>query len=316
MYRIAIVVVVSFAGIASAQTGIALRMTPWEDGVQGEAHADASWTFETETDNGNADFSIGIYDLTGRVRLDETDPHSPAVGWQYSYFDLNGNDTTLPRELVDMSIAFGMGVTEIDGWGVEIVGGVGYAGQQHFNDGDAVYGIGALIVGKRLGDDQALRFYLSYDGNRSIFPDIPLPGVAWWHRIDSTLQYTVGIPFSSIIWTPADDWTVTLNYTLPLNITLKVAWDVHEQWQVFAMFDNRYDAFTLKDGRDHQRLFYQQRTAELGAKWMPCDWAEVSLSGGVAFDQEFETGFDTRDTTQVAEIDAGPFVRARATVRF
>ena len=238
---LALVVVGSFAGIASAQTGIALRMTPWEDGVQGEVNANALWTFETETDNANADFSIGIYEIDGRVRLDASDPHSPAVGWSYGYFDLNGDDPALPRELVDVSIALGMGVGEYDGWGVEIVAGVGYAGEGHFDDGDAIYGIGSVIVGKRLSEDQALRFFLSYDGNRSILPDFPLPGVAWWHRIDQALQYTVGIPFSSLTWTPAADWTVTFRYTLLLNVELEVAWDVHEQWQLFARFDNRYD---------------------------------------------------------------------------
>ena len=55
--------------------------------------------------------------------------------------------------------------------------GVGYAGEQIFDDTDAFYGKATVIVGKDFNEKSAILFALSYDGSRVIYPDIPLPAI-------------------------------------------------------------------------------------------------------------------------------------------
>ena len=54
--------------------------------------------------------------------------------------------------------------------------GGGFAGDNAFTDGSAFYGLANVTAIHSLGDDRGYMLILDYNGNRSIFPDIPRPG--------------------------------------------------------------------------------------------------------------------------------------------
>ena len=44
-----------------------------------------------------------------------------------------------------------------------------------------------LVLGKKLDRRTDLAFVIDYDGNRSVFPDVPLPGIAYRHADARTI---------------------------------------------------------------------------------------------------------------------------------
>jgi hypothetical protein len=213
-----------------------------------------------------------------------------------------------------VAVAFGLG--RCDDWEVGAVVGFGYAGNSPFGDASAWYAKADLIVSTKFDENSGLQIILDYNGNRTIFPDLPLPAVAYWRKSSDQLSYSVGLPYSSITWKPLDTLTIHADYAVPFTIDATVTWQVLEQLAIFGGFHNRYDAFFI-DGLDKERRhFFRQRSVEAGVRWSPCRNIDLSLAGGYAFDQEIEVGFDARDTDSVVEFSDEPFVRIAAEMRF
>jgi len=87
-------------------------------------------------------------------------------------------------------------------------------------------------------------------------------------------------------------------------------------FETIAGYDSRVDAFTLDDDRDNRRLFFSQKSIEVGVCWQACANARFILAGGYAFDREFEYGFDVRDLDNVRDVSAEPYLRAAVSVSF
>src|SRR5690349_14431479 len=157
-----------------AQTGPELLLKQWPQGQRVQSEGDFTLLRSGSTERSD-DFGISFYDTSGRVRLLSGARADPRMGWNYTQINTSG-DPALPSNLVDTSVAFGMGVADWSGWLAGITVGVGYAGAGAFDDGNGWYGRADLAVGRDLGNGNAFGFVIDYDGNRSILPDVPLPG--------------------------------------------------------------------------------------------------------------------------------------------
>ncbi len=301
--------VLALAGTVAAQTGPGLMLVPWK-GEQQRVEVRSSNTLLIDSEiEGGTDTDLNYFDASARFRLDPAGERQFTVGLDMTSIDF-GDDL-----FTDQSIALGLGVGQTDDWDFAVTAGIGYASDNAYEDGRAVYGKGSLIASTKFDADSGLTLVLDYDANRPIFPDVPLPGVQYWRRVDDTLRYAVGLPQSSVSWSPMDKLRLEVRYLIPLSFSARVALQVHEALEVFAGFEGRTDAFFLTERSKLRRAIFTQRTAELGVTWRPCEWFDLTAAGGYAFGQEMEVGFDIRSGTGM-DFDDTPFVRVGASLRF
>lgn len=315
--------VTSLAAAAQAQTGPGLLLGAFPPEKNAVVNADAAFFFVDQSD-ADQDFSLSTYSASGRFKLDldrvveGINRAQPRAGFDFYTMQMDDDAGVLPDNLTDMSIAFGMGVYSDDKWVAGLTVGIGYAGENLFNDGDAYYGLANFLVGYTIDDMQSLGFVLNYDGNRTFLPDVPLPGLFYTRRMpDRGLVLTVGFPFSEIEWTPHERWTFKLRYYIPETITGEVAYNLTDNWSIYAGIDSQSRAFHDNDlANNLDRIIFSQTTAEIGVRGELCEAFSITLAGGYAFNQDFEVGFDSRDSDDLLELDDAPFVRVSAEWRF
>jgi hypothetical protein len=172
------------------------------------------------------------------------------------------------------------------------------------------------MLSKQLDEKSRLSIIASYDGNRSLLPDIPLPGVAYTVIEDETLMWTAGLPFSSLSWRPDDHWTIEIAFALLYNFDAYVNYKIVDEFHLFGRFNSRLWAFQQDGLRAHDRMLFTQRRVELGARVVPCDFFEVEVAGGYAFGQETNFGFDVRQHDNGTDFDDTFYVRVGGVLRF
>ena len=301
---------------AQAQTDPALVLRPWPDGKSVQVDAEAMFLGSATTDNAAANIHLRRYDVGGRFRSDQSDASLFSFGVDLTSIDVSTTDPALPDNLVDQSVAAGIALGETGGWAFNVIVGFGYAGDNPYSDGDALYAIADVIARCRIDERSSWHMLLDYNGNRTFLPDVPLPGFGYHHRSSEAFSYTLGLPHSGIDWRPADRVSLSVGYSVPVTFRASAVYEVTDGISVFGRFDNRLDAFTLDNSRDHRRLIFQQRLIEAGVRVRPHDMVDMTLAVGYAFDQEFESGFDSRDRHGVADVSDEPFVRAALNLRF
>jgi len=307
---------------AFAQTGPALMIKPWQEGQTVETAFQARWFEKGGVKDASGGMQIQTYDAQARWQVTGEEDHSLTIGFDMSSVLISGAPVfagipSLPSQLVDTSFAIGANIGSFDEWKTDVVLGLGYNGHDHFSDSEAWYAKASLIFTREIDDQSQFQFILDYNGNRSIFPDVPLPAIAYSRQVSDGFRYTAGLPFSSIYWQPADQWTIELIYAVPTTIDLEVAYTPVEHWQIFGAFRNRLDAYRLRDGdNDNRRVFFEQRLFEAGVRWQPSNSFNVELAGGYAFSQQFTRGFDSRDTNRLAKLSDRPFVSFKVDLNF
>lgn len=278
----------------------------------------------------------------------------PRIGFATHYEALHSSDPVLPDELFDGSVAFGMGVLSAAGWVGGISFGVGHAGADFESDGNALYLQGNAVLGKTFGNGDVFGLVLDYDGNRSFLPDWPLPGFQVRKRLDRPpsprsngqgpssragpdnlaadplapdpeadpprLVLALGVPFTEVEWRPIDDLLLEVAFSIPDSFSARVDWTILGDRQVsgvglYASLQRTTESFHWNQLPGSDRLFHRMSFVEAGLNWRIHDRLELVVAGGYAFNQEFETGWDTRDTVEVAEIDDAPYARAQARIR-
>lgn len=300
------------------QSGPGLLMRPWQGEDRLELSADALWQSESETDDAaDADLSLSWYDAAGRYRFDPEAEHSVAAGFDLTHLDLDTNHPNLPERLSDQSLALGVPLGETEGgWKIGFTAGLGFAGDTPYADEDAWYAKATLIGTRQITEDKSWLLFLNYDGNRTFLPDVPIPGAAFSHRVSDSFRYTVGLPYSEVHWRPAQRLSLHARYAIPYTVNARVDYMLLEKVGVFARLENRFDAYHIEGADEHRRLFFEQRRIEGGLRWGGRDRARLELAGGLAFDQEFSTGYDARDLNNDIEVESAPYVRLGLGLRF
>ena len=301
----------------SAQTGPALVLRPFPNDTRLQLSGDASVFGDAEADDTGEDVGLTIYESAGRARLARPGEIEFRAGYDLLHIDLSTSDPRLPPRLTDQSIAVGAIFQPVDGWTPSLTLGGGYAGDTPYGDSSAWYAKSMLALSRRVGDNDRLVVTLDYDGNRPIFPDIPLPGVDYRFDVPRyDLDIAVGLPFNGVVWRPTDRLTIEAWALLWFQFEAKVNWKLADQWELFARLDSRQQAFNLDELDNHDRLLFKQRRVEAGVTWSPAQSVSFTLAGGYAFGQEFGIGFDTRNDDELLSLDDAPYVRGAFELRF
>ena len=286
---------------AFGQTDAGDLFRPWPEDQMFEIENDALLIDRGHIEHSDTDFRLNVYESFGRWRLIDDYRINPTVGYEVTYLDIHTDDDILPTRLVDQSVGFGTPLGQHGDWFYGITGAIGYAGNNPFGDSSAYYGKGTFLVGRELGGDDSLVIGIDYNGNRSIYPDIPIPGFAYTKRLDPKILAVIGVPYTSVLWELNDRLTVEVIYNIPDKFDARVSYEFIDHWRLFANLENRIMPFEIEDDDDTERLFFEQSRIEAGVRWDPGDYFGLVAAVGYAFDQEFSTGWDSRDLDEVVE---------------
>lgn len=295
----------------SAQTNPSILVMPWQD----EPHWAETFDQPLILNGGHlkgepGSIRIVHYDSFGRIKLDRenADPRF-FLGYRILTIDVDSGVKRLPSGLTDIALVGGYRVGEIgDDWKLSVLAGGGTANDNHFSNSDALYGIGAVNLSKDLDERSRLDVGVSYHGNRSIFPDIPLPYASYTTRVSDELSLTLGLPVSSVQWRIAQPVSVEVRYAVPNSFTGRVSLHLSEDVSLFAEYDRKFDGFHRHNLSGDRRLFYEMNAVGAGVRFKLGNLADVSVGGGYAFDQSMKTGWDVRDLDTVAEPSDEPYL--------
>jgi len=293
---------------ASAQSDQSMLLTPWEDNRIVEARGSAMIFDRGHMENNSGGMHLTQVESSGRWRFDTKHPIGPTVGYDYLLLSMSDQHQPFPAQLTDTSFSAGTPFLYTHGWFFMAGGGAGYAGDEAFGNGDAWYGRGFFLTGRELSTTSQILFTIDYNGNRTIFPDIPMPAGIYHKSISDNLDLILG-PVMGVIWSPTDRLTLDLRYEIPDVVDLLAKYKLNHHWSLYATFQDRRSAFHADQLPSDRRLFFHQRRAEAGLHFTPWKFAELTLAAGYAFDQEFERGWDLRDLDHIADLSDEPYLR-------
>ena len=319
MYNSRALIAVSLLSVASAfaQTGPELLLKPLAKDTNIEGDVSATAFHRGTTDNDHASFRLDVYQLEGRVRIPTESRAAPRAGFNVTVLDLDTSDPALPTQYNDYSVGVGFGFLDQSGWLGGATIGVGYAAAGAFDDSNAYYGQATLLFGKQLSPKDFLAVVVDYNGNRTVLPDVPLPGFQYRRTLSDDLTVAVGFPVSSVTWKPIEPLKIEATYTFSDNIDATIDYSITEGLGVFASYASRTYAFhddNYPDGKE--RMFFSQRLATVGVRYSPIKDVDITLAGGYAMGQRFEYGWDLRETDKIADLSDEPFARVQLAVKF
>lgn len=307
-YGLALVLASLLPSAALAQVGSALIAVPWQPGKSVSA-TNYFIGFGSESDGAGFDTDLARGVSFGRVRLDKQDPNAVSFGWLYDHTVIDSSDPLLPERLVSAAFAAGFGLGDIGDWNLKLSAGGGTSSNHIITDENSWYGVGSLVATKPLDRRSSLSLILDYDGSRSIWPDIPLPGFQYNVFESQALRYSLGVPFSTLYYQPDDRWTFDLRYIVPIGGSANISFRISDQWSAYTSYSSTTRGYHLEGESNDERFFFHQDRAELGLRYSPAPGWTWVFAGGWAFDQEFTRGFDTRDDDLVRELDDTAFLR-------
>ena len=300
-----------------------MMLKPWSnEWPRFELRTEAFYT-GTEANVTGLDVDLSIFDAVGRINLKPGSSYSPTIGFELTHFEISSGDAALPDDMTDASVAFGGNFGDVDlgetvgVWQMGYALGVGYSGTNLFEDSDGWYGKADVWAIKPIDKDTRWLVGINYDGNRVFLPDVPLPAVSYFGRASETVTYAVGLPFSRLTYKPDDRWTIDLRSALFFSFNASIRYRATNKLELFAAYVRKNEAFHVSGGAvDHRRFIFTQQRAEVGLNYKLVDNIVLTLAGGLAFGQEFEVGYDTRDTTGLRDLDDSGYVRGGIELRF
>lgn len=312
----------SLAAPAPGQTGPDLLLKQFRAEDQFELTSDWFIGLTTETDNRDVegdsfDLRADIFRLDSRIRLtpglseEGIARAQPRAGLSVSAAQFDTFDPAIPTRMLDTSIAVGMGVLAYSGWLGGVTIGAGVANSNNEDDGNGLYLEANFAIGKTFANDDSFGIVINYDGNRTLLPDWPLPGAQYLRKVGDQLTLTLGFPFSGVVWEPNDTFSLRVNYVIPDSFNARADYKVLGDLALFGSLNSSTLAThwdELEDGDD--RVFFERSQIELGISYdADPDKVKFIISVGYAFEQEFSSGFDTRDLDTLAEVDDGLYLR-------
>jgi hypothetical protein len=316
------VMLVGFAACpVLAQSGASLVVRTMPDDVAADSVVDLVVVGQGDTGNpdsdgsGTADVQMSILDIAGRIHEGAT-LYRPRVGYDYTLMRIDSDDPVLPDQLVDMAVGVGYALPDMGDYIGGIAIGLGYTGDGPFGDPQAFYGKAAISYGKKLDENREIGLVLDYDGNRTVMPDVPLPGFAYRQRIDNKLNLVAGLPVSSVEWRPYDELMFELVYTMTDRLDIRATHSLTRVLSLYGSFEQRREAFEMDELDDHDRLLFEQRRAEAGIRLKATETTSLLVAGGYAFGQKFSIGYDFGSEDEVADLSDEPYLRLSFESRF
>lgn len=301
---------------ARATTGAELFLSPFNEGKSLEISGDAYAFPQANTDGGAAShhLTLDIFQSAERWQILAGNKASPVVGHDLTYLNVVSDSPTLARHYLAESVGIGQGIAEFGQWQFALTAGVGYAGSNPYADGNALFGKASFIANDQLNAHENLVLYLQYDGNDTLFPDFPYPGIAYGNTQNPNLQYLIGLPFSAVTWKPINRLTLEAQFQLPTTLQAAATYAMTHDVDLFAAYHDNETAFFEDHG--NARTFFIQQQLELGVKYRPVKWGELTLGAGYAFGTEFRRGFSDRNLHTLLNISDAPFLHLGFALNF
>ncbi len=301
-----------------AQSGPALLIKPWPKEQFIENSTDMLFFADTTEEDNGREFTLNIVESLGRIRLLPGNIASPRIGYELTYLDIGGEDGRLPKRLTDQSLGAGFAFAKVDDWIAGATIGAGYAGDTPYGDAQGWYGKATVILFREINENHSLGFAIDYDGNRTMLPDVPLPGIQYSFKLPQrNLQLVVGAPINAVIWDVNPRTKVEATWTMLDRFDGRASYLLARHISLFGRFESRQIAFRMDEFDDtNDRLLWQQRRVEAGIYWSPYKFLKVMAAGGWAFGQDFSVGFDFRRDWKLADIDDAPYGRFGIEFRF
>ena len=302
------------ATTANAQVDPDLLNRPWDERTS-IFEGQSQYLYMVDVDNDDADDVNIFYSFSNsRFKL-ETENQSPDLAGGLRLRSLHLYTTDRPDirgAYYDWAIVGGYKFGEFtDDWSLGIIAGIGTANDNHFKNSDSYYGLGTLQFSKQLNTTDKLHLGITFDGNSDLYPDIPLPYIAYEHNDDPDLYYRIGFPYTTILWQATDLISFGMTYSFPADLLAIAGYKLNNNWSLFGEFIHSIDAFHI-DGMGSTRMFYRNNRIDGGIAFVN-QYFDIGVGVGYAFDQDLVTGFDIRDTTPLADLSnaAYGFIRVR-----
>ena len=299
-------------GSIRAQIGPRMVDEPWKDTPHWADTTDELLFFgraDTEDVDGSA--RVFYWDSRGRIKpeRESTDPLF-AIGYRAVTMDTSSPNPLLDGQLNDVAVALMGNLGELaEGWQLRLIGGMGTANDGHWDNTDALYGTATLDVCRPLDETSELHFGVTWDGNSSLLPDIPLPYIAWTTRPDESLLIVAGTRDIVVQWEPVKNLELKVQYAFPVDAAAEAGYAFLGGLSLFAQYAQTLDPYFI-DGVENQRLFYGHNRVMVGLRWVT-DYFDISIGPGYAIKSNFSTGFDLRELEKENDIDPGWFAYLR-----
>jgi len=304
-----------------AQTNEQMSRPTFPEKVWGETTDDLMFGDRGNVKDNDSPYNLFMWDSIGRFRLDSKDPNSTNIGYRYLTIDFGDNAEGVPDQLDEVSVAATVHFPQSDGTRFSLLFGAGYSGDNPFADPGGVFGIGSFIYQRPLNDRDTLYLSLDYNGVGPLFPDVPLPGIAWARR-GQQLSWEIGFPHDALHWQFAPEWSLDVNYRVPFTADVAVSYQLSDSFSLVGRYANVFNGFRLDDEPAENRAFFEVSRVEIGIRYvnphLVFDWAYVdaTLSVGYAFNQELSSGFDARDLDDFAQLSDEPYIGFMLRSRF
>lgn len=313
---VAVLAAFAVACAAHAQTDESLLLKPFQDGRSLEAESSVIWAPRSTL--GGSTGRTGMLEVfsTGRVRLSADHELNPVVGFDFTRLQFRDRSERIPAMLTDQSIGLASPLGQIGDWFIAIGAGGGYAGDEAYGNPGAWYGKGQFTVGRRLNEKEDLVFWVDYDGNRTFFPDVPLPCVAYSRKVGTDAELVLGFPASEFDWGPSERFHIDLSWEAPLTFGARAELRLSKAWSLRALYASDESAFHASGAGSTDRLFYQEQRLELGVSCTPVQGLSVTAGVGLAFARSFSTGFDDRNQSRIAQVPDRAYLRGELSFEF
>ncbi len=282
----------TFAGLVHGQQSAGLAETQTlEGGTFFGFHGNA------KTSNGQAADLFTGQD-NAYIHLDSN--NNTALVYTLDLVDVSGTDPALPPRIADVMVGLGTTLSSDGGQRIDLIIGGGYSGLHAFTHQSGLYGMGTLMFSEQQPNGGRLTWMLDYNGNRPYLKHVPLPGVAVEQKWSDKSWGWLGYPYGKLHVDQEEGWQFDGEYDLGrLNAagTWQMELDKDLWWyttlgtKLIGGFDETLDGAT--------RHFYRQHRIEIGVRsiqrfegWFEnaVPFLDVSIGGGYAFGQSFETG--------------------------
>lgn len=337
----------ALAGVAAsarAQTGTALLTAYWEPEQVLAVQGDSTFV-PTETRGPGEATETDIWASRTRLRARVGSDGSPGegaaggmlFGHEYTHVDFSGAGESVPERLVrqEMDVGFTLDDQTFhiagDGlfagaWTPAFEVGFGHASTNPYGDDRGWYALASVAAERVSANGDRLLLGLTYDGNRSTLPDLPLPLVLFRKPLSidpdtgkpstAEIGLTLGYPETRLIYKPDASWTLSAGFSQLDAFTALASYRVNRHVTVLAGYGGFYDQFHDADTKQRRRIFVVGQRLEVGATITPVERFSFTLTGGWGFGQELRRGYDLRSTEEIQEFDDAAFVRVAARFSF
>ncbi|QQE10264.1 hypothetical protein JD969_12205 [Planctomycetota bacterium] len=289
-----------------AQTGPQLYLIPFPEDTEVQSRNGAFSIFGNNTDS---DQAIDIFYLwsDARGKLDKLNLPQIHLGYELHTLLIDSPSNVIPDALYNYNLGLSYEFGEIfTNWDLALTAGIGTANDGHFSNLQSYYGMGTLMLNYHLSPTQQVSVGVSFDGNRDIFPDVPLPFIQYYHFVSPQFQYVLGF-YNQLNWKPNEQFQIKGGAGIMLGgqvigADVRASYFPTKNFELFLNFDNSTEGF-FQNNQGRTRLFYMYNIAGGGFAWNITKKIQFEAGAGFAFGQQFATGFDFRNLNTVVRPD-------------